>query len=231
MATNVKSKRQPQKVQKADNSSLMVYGAISAVLLVLVLGVYTFGIDLGFIHLFGTPDIRILYVGAVLCLVLSYLVDIFYIKTVRKFFNAGETWQMYIPYFNFSCTFDKKSSIATLIGGILIAVIALPAYTPLGRYLPVDYLVTISSKSIWIILILGAAYSVLRGIYALKFKRKAEELYKKHISESYGSGGSVNKVAYIIYFLPIIRSISLLTDINFLKSVKFDLDSMRRNER
>lgn len=231
MSTKAKSKRQPVKTQKADGSSLIIYGSMGAVLLVLVLGIYTFGIDLGFVHLFGNPDVRVLYAGAIVCLVLAYLVDIVYVKSVRSFFKAGDTWQVYLPYINFVSTFTRNGRISSYVGLCIALLIALPAYTPLGRFFPVDYLIFVSGNSIWVILGLMVLYSGLRGYYALKFKRKAEDLFKKHISESYGAGGNFNKVSYIIYFLPIIRSISLLTDLNFFRSVRSDLDSMRRNER
>lgn len=227
MARNVRSSKVSAP---ANNQSLMIYGMIGIMLAVLVGSMYLFGIDLGFIHFGGTPNVNILYAGAIIAIIISYVVDVIYIKAIKKYFKHEDTYTSYIPYFNFSSTFGKQMQWGVWAIAAIIVLVALPAYTPVGQFMPSNYLILMAGKSIYIILIAMITYTVMRGYSALKFKTTVEKAYRKHISSGYGSGNAMSFVSYVIYFLPIIRMISLITDINFIKNTTQELSEMKRRE-
>lgn len=212
------------------DSSTMVYVSMAVVLVVLSLALYTFGIDFGFVHFGGSPNVNVLYGGAAACIVLSYIIDIMYIKVIKRFYKAKDSFLTYIPYVNFISVFGKTPIIISWVLVGIVAILVVPAYTPLGQFMPVDYLVLMSAKSIYIVLGAMAIFTFIRGYYGFKFKKQADTAYKKEISEDHGSGGSLTLVGYVIYFLPIIRSISLFTDLNYINTVKSELDDMYHGE-
>ena len=224
-------RRQDKQVIKSGiDSSTMVYISMAVVLIVLSLSLYTFGIDLGFVLFGGTPNVNILYGGAALCVVLSYITDVMYIKAIKSYYKHPDSYTSYIPYFNFMSVFNKPSIIISWVLVAVIAVVALPAFTPLGQFMPTNYLILLAGKSIYIILGCMVVFTALRGYHALVFKGSMEKAYKEYISSEYGSGGAISMVSYAIYFLPLIRSISLFTDLNYIRSVQAELDEMYKGE-
>lgn len=221
---------QNQAVKSGINESTMVYLSMAGVLVVLAGALYTFGIDLGFVHFGGTPNVNILYGGGVVCILLSYIIDIMYIKAIKRFYRAKDSYLDYVPYLNFIGVFGKVSIMASWVMVGIAAIIILPAMTFLGQYMPVDYLVFMAKKSVYVVLVIMAIFSFLRGYHCFIFKKQADSAYKKEISESYGSGGGLTLVGYVIYFLPIIRSISLFTDLNYINTVRRELEEMHRGE-
>lgn len=224
-------KGQKSVVKSSIDSSTMVYVSMAVVLLVLCLSLYTFGIDFGFISFGGNPNVNILYGGLVICIILSYVIDIIYIKAIKRFYRAKDNFLTYIPYINFIAIMGKK---ATMFAWVLVGagvLIALPAYTPLGQFMPLGYIYVVNSYSIIALIFILGIYSVIRGYFSLYFKKQAERVYKEQISEDYGAGsGGLTFVSYAIYFLPIIRSISLFTDLNFINTVRIELEEMYREE-
>lgn len=221
---------QQTTIKRGIDSSTMVYLSMAAVLLVLSLALYTFGIDFGFVNFGGSPNVNVLYGGAIACIVLSFLVDIMYIKAIKRFYKAKDNFLTYVPYVNFIGVFGKVPIYIAWVLITIAIVLVVPAFTPLGQFLPVDYLILISTRSIYIVLALMVIFSLMRGYYCFKFKKQVDSTYKREISENYGSGGNLTFVGYIIYFLPIIRSISLFTDVNLINTVKSELDEMYRGE-
>lgn len=221
---------QTQVVKTGIDASTMVYVSMAAVLVILSAALYTFGIDFGFVHFGGSPNVNVLYGGAVVCILLSFIVDIMYIKAIKSFYKVKDDFLTYIPYLNFIGVFGKNPIYVAWGLVVIVAIVVLPALTPLGQFMPVSYLVMVSAKSIWVLLIAMGIFTFIRGFHCLKFKRQVDSTYKREISEDYGSGGGLTFVGYIIYFLPIIRSISLFTDLNLIKTVKSELDDMYRGE-
>ncbi|MFF2798230.1 hypothetical protein [Lysinibacillus xylanilyticus] len=224
--------RRGQKVavKNGVDSSMMVYVSMAIVLAALSLALYTFGIDFGFVHFGGSPNVNVLYGGAVACIILSYIVDIMYVKAIKRFYRQKDSFLTYIPYVNFIGIFSKTPIIISWVLVGLSLLIVVPAFTPIGQFMPVDYLVLMSTKSIYILLGCMVVFSIIRGYYCFYFKKQVETTYRREISENHGSGGNLTFVGYIIYFLPIIRAISLFTDLNFINTVKSDLDDMYRGE-
>jgi len=222
---------QREVVKSGIDPSTMVYVSMAVVLLVLSLSLYTFGIDFGFISFGGNPNVNVLYGGAIACVILSYIVDVTYIKAIKRFYRAKNNFLTYIPYINFISIMGKRASIFAWVLVGIGAAIALPAYTPLGQFLPITYLYAINTSSIIYLLIIIVIYTIIRGYFSLFFKKQADKAYKEQISEGYGSGnGGLTFVSYIIYFLPIIRSISLFTDLNFINTVRAELEEMYHGE-
>ena len=223
-------RNQKAVVKSSIDASTMIYVSMALVILVLTLTIYTFGIDFGFLHIGGTPNVNILYGGAVVCVIISYIVDIMYIKAIRKYYRQKPTWLTYVPYFNFTSILSKNMSYMSYAIMAVIALVAIPAFTPLGRFMPVDYLMFMATNSIFIILGMMVVYTIIRGWSTYSFKSKISKKYREEISESYGSGGNLTLVSHVIYFLPIIRSISMFTDLNFINTVRTELQEMRRGE-
>ena len=224
-------KGKKQVVKSGIDSSTMVYLSMAVVLLVLTFTLYTFGIDFGFISFGGNPNVNILYGGAAVCVFLSYICDIMYIKSIKRFYRARDNFLTYIPYVNFISIMDKKGIIASWVLVGIAAVIAIPAYTPVGQFLPTSYIYSISSTSIYVLLGTMVLFTLIRGYYSAFFKKQADKSYKAEISGDYGAGhGGFTFVSYVIYFLPIIRSISLFTDLNFINTVRRELEEMYRGE-
>lgn len=221
---------QKEAVKTSFDSSTLVYVSMAAVLIVLSATLYVFGIDFGFIHFGGTPNVNILYGGAIMCIILAYIIDIYYVKAIKRYFRAKSSFLDYIPYINFIGIFGKVPALISWVLVVAAVLIAIPAYTPLGRFMPVDYLVLMTGNSIFGILGIMVIITFIRGYHSMRFKKIADSAYKKKISESYGHGGAMALASYIIYFLPIIRSISLFTDLNFINTVKRELDEMYRRE-
>lgn len=221
---------QQATIKRGIDASTMVYVSMAGVLLVLSLALYTFGIDFGFVHFGGSPNVNVLYGGAVACIILSFLVDIMYIKSIKRFYKAKDNFLTYIPYVNFIGVFGKNAIYVAWGLVVITLILIVPAFTPLGQFMPVDYLVIMSRQSIFVILGVMAVFSIMRGYYCFKFKKQVDNTYKREISENYGAGGNLTFVGYVIYFLPIIRSISLFTDLNLINTVKSELDEMYRGE-
>lgn len=212
------------------NQSMIIWVGIGAVIVVMALTFYAFGFDMGFVRVGGHMNTNGLLIGAGICIALSYLCDILFVKAVRNFFGASPTPLAYIPYVGMIALFDSWAVYlgwATVVVGVLVA---LGAFTSLGQFLPTDLIQTGYNNMAIAILVCMAVFTVIRGVYCLLVKRDAMKLYKEQINDSFGGGGSLSLFSYAVYFIPIIRMISLYTDINLLKSIKFDLDAMAAQE-
>lgn len=223
-------RNQSEPITASIDSSTMVYVSMAGVVAILALSLYTFGIDFGFIHFGGTPNVNILYGGAAVCVALSYIVDILYIKTIRRYYRAKPSFMDYVPYVNFLPVLHKNVRVVMyfILGAGVVVLI--PAMTPLGQFMPVDYLLVMSKNSMVFVIAVMGIFSVFRGYQIMKFKRQIEGTYKREVSENYGSGGGFTLVSHAIYYLPIIRAIAMFTDINFINTVKSELDDMQRGE-
>lgn len=223
-------RRGSKQVVKSDNNSLMMYIPMVAVLIVLAMTLYTFGIDFGFVSFGGNPNVNVLYGGAAACVVASFITDIMFIKAIKKLYKRKSSFMDYVPFFNTTTIFTKNAKYFSIAIAVVMFGVALTAYTPLGQFLPVDYLLFTATNSVVVIIIAIGVYAIVRGIQCLKIKSSIDRFYKEKINDSYGSGGAMSFVAYIIYFLPIIRAISLFTDINFINSVRLEAQEMHKRE-
>lgn len=212
------------------NQSMIIWVGVGAVIMVMALTFYAFGFDMGFVRFGGNMNTNGLLWGAGICIVLSYISDIMFVNQARKFFDAPPSWLAYIPYVGMIALFDSWSvylAWATVAIGVLIA---LAAFTSFGQFLPVDIIQTGYTKMAVAIIICMVVFTIIRGIYCLLIKRDAMKLYNEQINDSFGGGGNWSFFSYAVYFIPIIRMISLYTDINLLKSIKIDLDAMKARE-
>lgn len=212
------------------NQSMIIWVGVGAVIMVMALTFYAFGFDMGFIRFGGNMNTSGLLWGAAICIILSYISDIMFVNAARKFFDNPPSMLAYIPYVSMIALFDSWSVyVAWAVTGIGV-LIALGAFTSFGQFLPVDIIQMGYTKMAVAIIICMAVFTVIRGIYCLLIKKDAMKLYKEQINDSFGGGGSMSLASYALYFVPIIRMIPLYTDINFLNSIKMDLDAMRDRE-
>lgn len=211
------------------NTSLYMWLGIAAVIAVMALTFYMFGFDIGIVSVPGHMNSNMAIWAGVLCIVAAYVADVQYTKVAREFFDAPAKWTRFIPYAGVISLFDTWALYVSL-GLILIAlVIALVMFTSVGQILPLDVLQFGYEQMIVAALTCMGIFSIIRGAYFMIIKKEALALHEKHIHET-GTGGKFSKLTYISYFIPIARMISIYTDINLLRNIKADLDSMTRLE-
>lgn len=216
--------------ESAVGSNIQIYLSLIAVMVVGAFGIWVFGVDFGFIQFGGQANINLLYAGAAGSILLSYYADVRYIKAVKKFYGAKATLLDYVPYINFIGTLGKYAAWTSWGAMALILIAAVPAFTPVGQFLPMEFLMFNYTTTVFIIIGMMALYTIIRGYHAFVFKRDAEKAYRKYINDDYGSGGGMSAASYVLYFMPIIRMLPIFTDINLINSVRMELEDMRRKE-
>jgi hypothetical protein len=212
------------------NQSMIIWVGVGAVLMVMALTFYGFGFDMGFVRVGGHMNTDGLLWGAGICIALSYVCDIMFVNTARKFFDNPPSWIAYIPYVGMIALFDSWSVYLAWAVSAIGVLIALAAFTSFGQLLPVDIIQMGYTKMSIAIILCMLVFTVIRGTYCLLVKRDALRLYNEQINDSFGGGGSWSFFSYAVYFIPIIRMLSLYTDINLLNNIKIDLDTMKARE-
>lgn len=222
--------QKPAAEESPVGNTMLIYLSLSGVIATIAACIYFFGVDFGFVQFGGTANINVLYGGAAGAILISYLADVYYIKAVKKFYQAKSSWLDFVPYFNFIGLFSKVPQMVAWGMTIISALLCIPMFTPAGQLLPTNFLLMDIVYLAIIVIIMMAIYAIMKGYHAFIFKRDAESSHRKYVSESYGSGGGIAMASYLLYFMPIVRALPLFNDVNFINSVRLELDDMRRKE-
>lgn len=176
------------------------------------------GLDLGFVRIGGAVNANLAPWVIVAALVMEFFVDIRYCHRLRMYMDEDASIFDYIPYVNTAVLFGGVTRLISLICTLVVLFCVLMVTTPLASVLPSS--MVIDGVMVFLYIGIGAfvIFCCIRGWEHMTNKRVVTAQFNQ-LAES-GAGGSLSLLRYMFYYLPIIRAMNILSDAQFMVTVK-----------
>jgi hypothetical protein len=221
--------RRNRPVEKPQiESKFLIYLAFLIILGALWLFLSIMGVDLGFLRVEGTDNLYILLGVAVLGLCAEVFADIRYTDAVFSFVDKRPSPLRYVPLLGIMTVFYPIYRIFSFVILAVGTLCTLAAFTPLISMFGVRFLLQAPGVFAITAFTCYSLYFILRGIATLRIKSKVVQLHDRLGGEG-ASGTSL--LRGLFYLLPIARTLPMLQDANFIRTVKImRLESKKQDQ-
>ena len=212
------SNRRNKPVEKPQiESKFLVYIGLLVIFGSLGFFIFIMGADFGFFSIEGTDNPFILLGVAALGFAVEVFADIRYTNSIFSFTKKRPSPLRFVPMLGIMTIYYpiyRKISIALLGVGTLCILVA---FTPLISLFGVAFMLQAPVALATTAFVCYSLYFVLRGVVTLKIKSKTVRLHNNLGGE--GASGT-SFLRGLFYFFPIARTLPMLQDANFIKTVE-----------
>jgi len=223
------AKRRNKVVEKPQiESKFLIYIALLAIFGSLGLFVFIMGADFGIFSIEGTNNPFLLLGIAGLGLVVEAFADVRYANSLFRFTNKNANPFRFIPIFGIMTVYypiHRKISLALLGIGTLALLIA---FTPIISLFGVAFLVRGPFILSTVAFACFSLYFITRGVATIVIKSKVVALHNTLGGE--GASGTT-LLRGIFYFFPIARTLPMLQDANFVRTVELMRQESRKQDQ
>jgi len=221
--------RRNKSVEKPQiEGKFLVYIGLLVIFGSLVFFIFLMGADFGFFSIQSRSNPFILLGLAGLGLATEVFADIRYTNSIFRLANKKPSPLRFIPMFGIMTVYypiERMISLVLLGVGVLCVLIA---FTPLISLFGVNFLLQAPFILATTAFICFSLYFILRGVATLKIKTKVVQLHNK--LGGYGASGPTF-LRGLLYFLPIARTLPMLQDANFIRTVDImKIQTQKQNE-
>ena len=221
--------RRNKPVEKPQiESKFLVYIGLLVIFGSLGLFIFIMGADFGFFSIEGTDNPFILLGIVALGLGVEVFADIRYTNSIFSFTNKRPSPLRFVPILGIMTVYYpvyRKISLALLGIGTLCILIA---FTPLIALFGITFMLQAPVVLATTAFICYSLYFILRGVATLKIKSKVVQLHNDLGGEG-ASGPSF--LRGLFYFSPIARTLPMLQDANFIKTVELMKRDSQKQDR
>ena len=188
------------------------------------------GVDFGFVSFEGniSPVASLWIVG--IGILFELIVDFRYSRSVRLFMGMDNSILDYIPIVNTVVLMSKVIKIVSIATMSIIVLGILLAFTPVMQLFPVTMLEQVGNFGMLIGIIGVIAFLGLRGWTHLSNKIGLVKIHARLRGEDADEPAIIGVLQTAFYFLPLARMSVLLTDAQFIKTVKMMEDAAAEME-
>ena len=178
------------------------------------------GVDFGFVSFQGnlSPAASLWIVG--IGILFELFVDFRYSRSVRLFMDMDNSILDYIPIVNTVALMSKVIKIASIVAMGVIVVGILLVFTPIMQLFPITMLNQVGNLGMLIGIIGVNVFLGLRGWTHFSNKMGLLKIHTRLMGGDADNPATIGILKTVFYFLPLARMSVLITDTQFIKTVK-----------